>query len=186
MTTPTRATTLAAALRALLANPNEQSARDAAQRELAAYDTAVENVRKGHVKSEKQAKPFIVDGRRFTCANTAFKAAQQEGFDGASVVFIARVKKGLSWADCIKPVDPRRSATRRNATARKQAEMERTLAEMNARKVPRDFPVRPIVNPIGIPGAITCSTCHLSWDDSLPTAYTPAGVGRCPFEAFHQ
>ena len=86
MTTPTRATTLAAALRALLADPNDPSAQDTARLELAAYDTAVANVRKGQVKAEKRAKPFTVDGRRFTCANTAFKAARQKGFDGASAV----------------------------------------------------------------------------------------------------
>lgn len=185
MTTPTRATTLAAALRALLADPNDPSAQDTARLELAAYDTAVANVRKGQVKAEKRTKPFTVDGRRFTCANTAFKAAQQEGFDGASAVFIARVKKGLPWADCIKPVDPVRANARRNSTARKHAEMARSLAEMNARRVPQDFPVRPIINPIGVPGAITCETCHLSWDNSIATSYTPTPSARCPFEAFH-
>jgi hypothetical protein len=26
----------------------------------------------------------------------------------------------------------------------------------------------------------------LSWDDSIPTSYTPAPSGRCPFEYFHE
>ncbi len=31
----------------------------------------------------------------------------------------------------------------------------------------------------------TCGTCGLSWDDSIPTGWTPAPAARCPFEYFH-
>lgn len=31
----------------------------------------------------------------------------------------------------------------------------------------------------------TCGACGRSWDDSLPTSWTPAPSGRCPFEYFH-
>ena len=32
----------------------------------------------------------------------------------------------------------------------------------------------------------TCGNCGLSWNDSTPTAYTPAPAARCPFEYFHK
>jgi hypothetical protein len=32
----------------------------------------------------------------------------------------------------------------------------------------------------------TCHTCWLSWDDSIPTTWTPAPSARCPFEYFHR
>ena len=55
-------------------------------------------------------------------------------------------------------------------------------------KIPRGFPVRPI-DPASRKGkgdVATCETCGLSWDDSIPTVYTPAPSARCPFEAFHR
>jgi hypothetical protein len=33
---------------------------------------------------------------------------------------------------------------------------------------------------------ITCGECGRSWDDGIPTGYTPAPSGRCPFESFHK
>lgn len=33
--------------------------------------------------------------------------------------------------------------------------------------------------------AATCGTCGRSWDDTEPTAWTPAPAGRCPFEYMH-
>lgn len=55
--------------------------------------------------------------------------------------------------------------------------------------IPADFPVVPIAAPAN-PGrayaVATCGECGLSWDDTIPTAYTPAPSGRCPFEAFHE
>lgn len=32
----------------------------------------------------------------------------------------------------------------------------------------------------------TCGSCGLSWDDSIPTSWTPAPSGRCPFEYQHR
>jgi hypothetical protein len=57
--------------------------------------------------------------------------------------------------------------------------------------VPADFPVKVLVtgdvllasDPAKDP--VTCGTCHRTWDDAIPTAYTPAPAGRCPFEAWH-
>lgn len=54
--------------------------------------------------------------------------------------------------------------------------------------VPADFPVRPLVTPEEIAAAkdvVTCGTCNLSWDDAVPTSWTPAPSARCPFEYFH-
>ncbi|WP_301123464.1 MULTISPECIES: hypothetical protein [Mycolicibacterium] len=37
------------------------------------------------------------------------------------------------------------------------------------------------------PGTIvTCGACGRSWDDTVPTASTPAPSGRCPFEYEHK
>lgn len=58
-----------------------------------------------------------------------------------------------------------------------------------AQRIPKDFPVTPI-----LPGATqaqgptvaTCCGCGLSWDDAISTGYTPAPSARCPFEVFHE
>jgi len=49
--------------------------------------------------------------------------------------------------------------------------------------IPADFPVRPCAPDAA--GARTCGDCGLSWNDAVPTAWTPAPSGRCPFEYFH-
>lgn len=55
-----------------------------------------------------------------------------------------------------------------------------------AMPIPADFPVQPIIPGHDDASAVaTCGHCGLSWDDSKPSAFTPAPAGRCPFEAFH-
>lgn len=51
--------------------------------------------------------------------------------------------------------------------------------------IPKDFPVQPLKPGENPPGKTTCGTCGLSWDDDLPTTWTPTPSGRCPFEYFH-
>lgn len=36
-----------------------------------------------------------------------------------------------------------------------------------------------------VPGRMTCGVCGRSWDDSVPTAWTPVPSARCPFEYEH-
>jgi len=57
---------------------------------------------------------------------------------------------------------------------------------MKAITIPADFEVQPIdpKDPNAIDPA-TCGTCGLTWDDGIPTSWTPAPSGRCPFEYFH-
>ena len=31
-----------------------------------------------------------------------------------------------------------------------------------------------------------CGSCGLVWDDAIPTSWTPAPSGRCPFEYYHK
>lgn len=61
---------------------------------------------------------------------------------------------------------------------------------METTDIPDDFPVRPLKRGVTdssyIKVLLTCGTCDLSWDDDIPTSYTPAPSGRCPFEAFHE
>lgn len=52
-------------------------------------------------------------------------------------------------------------------------------------RVPADFPVQPLRQGQAARDKATCGTCGRSWDDSIPTTYTPAPSARCPFEAFH-
>jgi len=53
--------------------------------------------------------------------------------------------------------------------------------------VPADFEVQPIdPNDPNAKDVATCGTCGLSWDDGIPTSWTPAPSGRCPFEYFHE
>lgn len=51
--------------------------------------------------------------------------------------------------------------------------------------IPDSFPVRPLGDGDDRPSKSTCGHCGLSWDDGIPTAYTPSPSGRCPFEYFH-
>lgn len=51
--------------------------------------------------------------------------------------------------------------------------------------VPDDFPVRPLAVGVTLPGMATCGACGRSWDDTIPTAWTPSPSARCPFEYFH-
>lgn len=57
-------------------------------------------------------------------------------------------------------------------------------AQLDADDIPADFPVTPL-HPGDPQANATDGTCGLSWDDSIPTEYTPAPSARCPFEAFH-
>jgi hypothetical protein len=52
-------------------------------------------------------------------------------------------------------------------------------------RIPNDFPVKPIGPKDYAKDRCTCGTCGLSWDDAIPTTYTPAPSARCPFESFH-
>jgi hypothetical protein len=51
-----------------------------------------------------------------------------------------------------------------------------------------DFPVKVLRTPQERSGAAslaTCGTCGRSWDDAIPTSWTPAPSARCPFEYWH-
>lgn len=52
--------------------------------------------------------------------------------------------------------------------------------------IPADFPVRELGPDDPAMDRFTCGTCGRSWDDSIPTSYTPAPSARCPFEYFHE
>lgn len=52
--------------------------------------------------------------------------------------------------------------------------------------VPADFPVQPLLPDQTATSRATCGHCGRSWDDAIPTSYTPAPSARCPFEAFHE
>lgn len=56
-------------------------------------------------------------------------------------------------------------------------------------RIPADFPVK-VLRPgsskwFKAKRLATCNTCGRSWDDSIPTSYTPVPSARCPFEHFH-
>ena len=52
-------------------------------------------------------------------------------------------------------------------------------------KIPKDFAVQPLKPGAEAKDRVTCGTCGLAWDDAIPTSWTPAPSGRCPFEYFH-
>lgn len=35
-------------------------------------------------------------------------------------------------------------------------------------------------------GLATCGQCGRTWDDTIPTSYTPAPSARCPFEGMRR
>ena len=181
--------TLADALRAVLADPDNAAAREHATRELGAFDEirarsrARQNPDASRSSMSLRDANFSIGGRLFATRNEAWKCAKGQGFNGTQATFYQRTAAHpeYTWEQLIAPVDPARSAARRAVSNRKQTEMHNTLARMNARRVPKNYPVRPILNPIGIRGACTCDTCHLSWDNDAH----PTPPGRCPFEAYH-
>lgn len=52
-------------------------------------------------------------------------------------------------------------------------------------EIPDDFEVTPLDDDDDAEDKVTCGACGRSWDDSIPTSYTPAPSGRCPFEDWH-
>lgn len=60
---------------------------------------------------------------------------------------------------------------------------------LNPADIPQDFVVRPLVSPQQLATAktpMTCLSCGLTWDDGVPTSWTPVPTARCPFEYFHR
>ena len=53
------------------------------------------------------------------------------------------------------------------------------------KRIPADFPVRPLKPGQDAKSKATCGHCGLSWDDAIVTGWTPAPAARCPFEYFH-
>ena len=51
--------------------------------------------------------------------------------------------------------------------------------------IPKDFAVQPLKPNQEAQDRCTCGYCGLSWDDAIPTSWTPAPSARCPFEYFH-
>lgn len=51
--------------------------------------------------------------------------------------------------------------------------------------VPDDFPVKVLKSGEPATAPATCGTCGRTWDDAVPTSYTPAPSARCPFETWH-
>lgn len=54
------------------------------------------------------------------------------------------------------------------------------------RRIPADWPVRPVRKPETAQDPVTCGTCGRTWDDAKATSMTPAPSARCPFEPFHE
>ncbi len=48
-----------------------------------------------------------------------------------------------------------------------------------------DFPVKVLGPDDPAKDRATCGECGRSWDDAIPTAWTPVPSTRCPFEYFH-
>lgn len=59
------------------------------------------------------------------------------------------------------------------------------MARKRTPTIPVDFAVQPLQPGQHAQDRVTCGECGLSWDDAIPTAWTPAPGGRCPFEYFH-
>jgi hypothetical protein len=56
---------------------------------------------------------------------------------------------------------------------------------MSVKRIPKSFPVKPLLLGQPAKNKVTCGYCGLSWDEGIITYWTPAPVGRCPFEYFH-
>lgn len=130
--TTTRSHDLADALRALL--QGKPGARAHAERELAAYDDARKSVAASRERHRVETMPVVISGRRFPSRGSAMHSAMKAGFNASPAVFYARVAKGLSWEECIKPADPARAQRMRDSHIRKRKEMQDVLDTMEPRK----------------------------------------------------
>lgn len=118
---------LAVALRKLLADP---TAREQAEVVLRTYDA---NHRKGdeNVKRVDDVRfPIKIEDHHFATLSAAYKTAQAAGFDGVAAVFNARVHAGKTWAQCIAPVNAKRSQARKQVATVKRDEMALILKGM--------------------------------------------------------
>jgi hypothetical protein len=56
---------------------------------------------------------------------------------------------------------------------------------MSLKRIPKDFPVQPLLPGQSAKDKATCGHCGISWDDGIITGWTPTPSARCPFEYFH-
>lgn len=122
-----RLDTMAAALRNLLAHPGDPAHITVARAELHAYDEMREIVSKARKKTESTRSPVKIDDHQFVSKVAAYHAAQAQGFNGAQATFQQRINKGLSWEECIKPVDPFMSQARKRTAIDKREQLQREL-----------------------------------------------------------
>lgn len=127
---------LAAALRALLRHPGNETVRRRAEATLRDYDIGQSRLAKHRKVCKDQTTPVVIGDKRFTSVRGAFKYAVTQGFDGSESTFTARLRRQLPWDELIKPIaQTRRDATSRGI-ARKRKEMQGVLATMDARSKP--------------------------------------------------
>jgi len=62
--------------------------------------------------------------------------------------------------------------------------MKTTTRQINT-AIPADFEIQPLKPGEKAQDPVTCGACGRTWDDAIPTSWTPAPSGRCPFEYFH-
>ncbi len=122
-----RLDTMAAALRDLLAHPGEQAYITVARAELHAYDEMREVVRNARKKIESDRNPVKIEDHQFVSKVAAYHVAQAQGFDGSQATFLYRINKGLSWEECIKPVDLAKSQARKRTAIDKREQLQREL-----------------------------------------------------------
>ncbi|MBP9033804.1 MAG: hypothetical protein KBG29_07910 [Pseudomonadales bacterium] len=131
MSMPLLHTTLATALRKLLADPSKRAQAEKALRVYNASDMAQKASARRRKASEPHGhgeRPIMIEDQRFASIHRAFKCAQAAGYDGSEATFAQRTRKpGLTWADAIKPVDPARQARRRKIAEEKREQLQREL-----------------------------------------------------------
>lgn len=93
--------------------------------------------------------------------------------NGDDCTYLEGIVQGLEWA-----LDIAESA---ESDTGKKAKKRRKMVK----PIPKDFAVQPLKPGENPPGKTTCGHCNLSWDDDIPTEWTPVPSGRCPFEYFH-
>lgn len=129
---------LAAALRALLDAPTDEHAKNVARMTLADFDAMRARQANERKKLVRETLPFRIGDHCFVNSFSAYKAAQALGYNGSHPNFSARVKKGLSWEECCKPVDAKRQLARRNArdmrVRAQRDEMAKVIEALDARK----------------------------------------------------
>lgn len=119
---------LADALRKLLENPYALENREAAKQALQRYDMVHHAAEDTKRRFNNDHSHIVVGDRMFRTFHSAFTQAQKDGFNGTLSTLQARIKKRMTWEECVAPIEERyQKQHSRRTRQQKQEDLAREL-----------------------------------------------------------